>query len=167
MNNELMHYGILGMKLGVRRYQNEDGSLTRAGRIRYDTETGERLASRGGIAKKLFSAATSFVSDQIDKRTVAMLNGGNAPTRSYKSILGDRENLWETETRPRLQREEQERQSRIDHHLDEARKANRRMKAAQEFLGRLLDAKIRIDQLYEFKDVSGNDDPIESLRRGW
>lgn len=32
----LMHYGILGMKWGVRRFQNEDGSLTAAGRKRYD-----------------------------------------------------------------------------------------------------------------------------------
>ena len=32
---ELKHYGIKGQKWGVRRYQNEDGSLTPEGRKRY------------------------------------------------------------------------------------------------------------------------------------
>ena len=33
-NNELCHYGVLGMRWGVRRYQNEDGSYTNAGKRR-------------------------------------------------------------------------------------------------------------------------------------
>lgn len=35
--NELYHHGIKGQKWGVRRYQNEDGSLTKAGQRKYNS----------------------------------------------------------------------------------------------------------------------------------
>ena len=37
-NNYVMHFGIKGMRWGVRRYQNKDGSLTPAGKKRYKSE---------------------------------------------------------------------------------------------------------------------------------
>ena len=37
--NYLKHYGVLGMKWGIRRYQNSDGSLTSAGKQRYKYES--------------------------------------------------------------------------------------------------------------------------------
>lgn len=40
----IYHWGIKGQRWGIRRYQNEDGSLTPAGKKRYSpTEEDERL----------------------------------------------------------------------------------------------------------------------------
>lgn len=54
--DELYHWGVKGMKWGVRRYQNSDGSLTPAGKKRYtDKEleaAGELLKKGGTIASK-------------------------------------------------------------------------------------------------------------------
>ena len=38
-SDELMHHGALGMKWGIRRYQNEDGTLTAEGQARYGGKT--------------------------------------------------------------------------------------------------------------------------------
>lgn len=39
MNDYLEHHGILGQKWGIRRFQNPDGSLTPAGKVRYSGQT--------------------------------------------------------------------------------------------------------------------------------
>lgn len=46
MEYELYHWGIKGMKWGVRRYQNKDGSLTPAGQKRYDRDVQENNAKK-------------------------------------------------------------------------------------------------------------------------
>lgn len=42
VNGELRHWGVKGMKWGVRRYQNKDGTLTAAGEKRYSREAKEK-----------------------------------------------------------------------------------------------------------------------------
>ena len=37
-DDQIWHWGIKGMKWGVRRYQNADGSLTDVGKRRYDAD---------------------------------------------------------------------------------------------------------------------------------
>ena len=43
VSKELCHHGIMGQKWGVRRFQNQDGSLTDAGRKRYASEAKKAL----------------------------------------------------------------------------------------------------------------------------
>lgn len=47
----LEHHGILGQKWGIRRYQNEDGSLTEAGKRRYSREVAKEQRVARSIEK--------------------------------------------------------------------------------------------------------------------
>lgn len=55
IHSELAHHGIKGMKWGVRRYQNADGSLTEAGKKRYQKQI-YNLEKKRNIASKVNEA---------------------------------------------------------------------------------------------------------------
>lgn len=62
---KLEHHGILGMHWGIRRYQNKDGTLTPAGKKRYDEdfttrEEGNTLKKKPSIAKKALISVASL-----------------------------------------------------------------------------------------------------------
>lgn len=59
MSDYLIHHGIQGQKWGIRRYQNEDGSLTAAGRKRYGVD----LKNEELTGKKTAKYASRFLND--------------------------------------------------------------------------------------------------------
>lgn len=72
--SELYHHGIKGQKWGIRRFQNEDGSLTEEGRKRYAKYV--RLATTSEeIQKKreeVFAEAEKYNSRYYQKRNAEM-----------------------------------------------------------------------------------------------
>lgn len=74
--DELKHYGILGIKWGVRRYQNKDGTLTNLGR------------------KRLAKEASAYYENEANKRLPAILTRsrqidnefGNTPDNDVAKI---------------------------------------------------------------------------------
>jgi hypothetical protein len=82
-SDELYHHGVKGMHWGVRRFQNDDGSLTAAGRRRYGVETSEKPVSRSNIRRTLRRAddAMSEIDYQARRSDKRMLKIGNKASK--------------------------------------------------------------------------------------
>lgn len=73
----LCHYGILGMKWGIRRYQNKDGSLTAAGKEHYATgKTRDLAKTHAGLRRRI--NAGKVAAKVVNKASAAGMYGSMA-----------------------------------------------------------------------------------------
>ena len=144
--NELYHYGVNGMKWGVRRYQNKDGSLTPAGKKRYDKDIRDNAAKKKENridtskpdpkrwvredterTKKVVDATSNLVKEakRVEKET--------RPKTTKKRM--DLSNMSDQELRSRINRELTERQYNDLFGQEEVPKVSK----GREFVSKALD----------------------------
>ena len=80
----LAHYGIPGMKWGVRRYQNKDGSLTNAGWARYVDQNGQ-LTKKG--KRSLAKNPAKLSGNDVIQQWAQYANSGKRDNESTTPIV--------------------------------------------------------------------------------
>jgi predicted class III extradiol MEMO1 family dioxygenase len=94
-SDELYHFGIPGMKWGIRRYQNKDGSLTGNGKKRYRKQSHEdytkahsRKKVREMSDKELISRINRLQNEQNYDRLKKQNNKGRKFIKGYVATAG-------------------------------------------------------------------------------
>lgn len=78
-HDTLYHHGVKGMHWGIRRYQNKDGSLTKAGKKRYSYSPGDSVFISGKVSydRPIDDNVKQVIDEMI--RSGVKINIGDAP----------------------------------------------------------------------------------------
>lgn len=115
----LMHSGIKGQKWGIRRYQNEDGSLTEAGKKRYYSLTTNYAKAKS--KEDRYSAK----SDKLKYKAGSFVSTFGSGNRSKKQLI---------------------KAAKLDHKaLKQSNKANKQKKRIEKLMKK---TNMNLDQVY-------------------
>lgn len=117
MEYELYHHGTKGMKWGVRRYQNKDGSLTPAGKKRYDRDVRENNAKKKDNRINIDGPDPKRWVKEDTSRTKSVVDSSSSMVRELKNV--------ERSTRPSPKKEKMDLSNMTDQQLrDRINRAN-------------------------------------------
>lgn len=147
MLNEIYHYGILGMKWGVRRFQNEDGTLTTLGKDRYKSSRADIGSTNTPRKKKVSEMSDKELQDAVNRlrneQTYAQLT---APKKNpilqagMKAAIGIIEssgkwlvtrmieNVRDSQAREKAKEDDKRARELIDSHADPTKLSSRDLK---------------------------------------
>ena len=96
-SNELRHHGVKGMKWGVRRYQNYDGTLTTAGRRRYGVSGERKEKTKTRLGSDRYRNSDGSLNKAGKERMYRDMFDMENDTKAQKKYVAD-SNRWAIES---------------------------------------------------------------------